>query len=68
MKFHTLNLLIIVLSTFYKVSAEDENKSDCELALEWLNFDNTRDISDCCVSDSDPFFCNTKNKIESINL
>ena len=63
MKFHFLNLLIIALSINYKVSAENEDKSDCELALEWKY-----DIKECCISDSDPFFCNANNKIESIYL
>jgi len=52
MKFHSLNLFIIVLSILYK----DENKSYCESTLEWINNYNSRGISDCCVSDSDLFF------------
>jgi len=69
MKFLSLNLLIISLSILYKVSAKDGDNSDCELALKWINNDNLREVSDCCVSDSDPVFsCNTRNKIESIHL
>jgi len=68
MKFHSIKILIILLSILYKVLAEDENRSDCELALEWVNHDNSRIINDCCVSDDDPFFCNSGNKIESIYL
>jgi len=69
MKLHFLNPLIISLSILYKVSARIEDRSDCELALEWINDYNSRNISDCCVSDSDPIFsCNNRNKIESINI